>query len=128
MGGKEGMGWNLPATPKCLFLIPNVYFQLPPSQPPNFLRAGTKDPLSVPGVGREERGTLKPVLSEFQAVEGGFKGLLGSPSVSTGPTWAWGPGVGDLGDGAIPVSTVCFTSPKYGFFFLRVPENGELFL
>lgn len=37
-------------------------------------------------------------------------------------------GIGDLGDGATPVSTVCFISPKCGFPFLIVPENGELFL
>ena len=37
-------------------------------------------------------GDIKPVLSEFQAGEDGFKGLLGSPPVSTGPARAWGPG------------------------------------
>lgn len=37
-------------------------------------------------------------------------------------------GVGDLGDGATPVSTVCCTSPRMDPFFLRVLENGESFL
>lgn len=32
-------------------------------------------------------------------------------------------GVGDLGDGATPVSTVCFTSPKMDLFFSKSPRE-----
>lgn len=32
-------------------------------------------------------------------------------------------GVGDLGDGATLVSTVCFTSPKWTFFFSKSPRD-----
>lgn len=92
-------------------------FELPPSQPPNFLRAGTKDPLSVPGVGREEQEGIKPVLSEFQAEKGaGVRGLLGSPPVSTGPAQAWGPGGGEIWE------TVLHLSP---LFVLLPPPNGS---
>ena len=62
-------------------------------------------------------GDIKPVLPEFQAGEGGFKGpwvhLLSAPAQPRPGDL----GVGDLGDGATPVSIVCFTSPKMDLFF-----------
>lgn len=59
----KGFGGGLPA--KCLFLIPNVYFQLPPSQPPYFLRAGAKDPFKCPWSWEGGMGNMKPVLHQF---------------------------------------------------------------
>lgn len=86
--GSKGFGGSLPATPKCLFLIPNVYFQLLPSQPPNFLQAGTKDPFKCPWSWEGGKGDMEPVLYQSRLEGGWIKRLPGSPPVSTGPAQA----------------------------------------
>lgn len=71
---------------------------------------------------------MEPVLYQSRLEGGRSKDSQAHLLSALAQTWPEDLGVCDLGDGAILVSTICFASPKWIFFFLRVPENGELFL
>lgn len=124
--GRKGFGGGSSCHPQ-VFIFDTKHVFSAPSQPPNFLRAGTKDS-KCPWSWEGRLGDIKPVLSQFQAGEDGFNKTPGLTSHQHQPS----PGLRVWGLviwGTVLHSSPLFYFPKMDlFFFLRVPENGELFL
>lgn len=116
--GRKGFWGESSCRPQVFIFDTKRVFSAPSLPAPQFPAGGYKGPFKCPWSWEGGMGDIKPDLSEFQTGEGGFKGLLGSLILSALVQPRPGDlGVGDLGDGATPVSTVCFTSPKMDLFF-----------
>ena len=110
-----------------MFIFYTKHVFLAPSQPPNFLQAGTKDPFKCPWSWEGGMGDMEPVLYQSRLEEVDQK----TPRLTSCQHW---PRPGLKTWGLVIWGTVLYSSPllvllpQNGPFFLRVPENGELFL